>query len=119
MLRFGVKPTASMFEGHAVRLTTAASNRSILNPRGKGLSGGEKQHICIARLLLRNSPLMVVDEPWSDLGFEARAVLAKVINRLKRNTTLLILTHEHLPELSVDHSYHLDPQLGAFRLDRP
>jgi subfamily B ATP-binding cassette protein MsbA len=86
----------------------------VMDPRGKGISGGEKQRVCIARLLLRNSPIMVLDEPWSNLDEDAREVLARVINELRATTTILILTHEDLPSLSVDQICHLDPDKGIF-----
>ncbi len=86
----------------------------VMDPRGKGISEGEKQRICIARLLLRNSPIMMLDEPWSNLDDEARGVLAEVINTLKTTTTILILTHEDLPSLAVDHVYNLVSESGLF-----
>lgn len=86
----------------------------VLDPRGKGISGGEKQRICIARLLLRNSPVMILDEPWSNLDEVAREILSEVINSCKSRTTILILTHEDLPSLAVDQVYHLQENKGLF-----
>ena len=86
----------------------------VMDPRGKGISEGEKQRICIARLLLRNSPIMVLDELWSNLDDEARGVLAEVINTLKPTTTILILAHEDLPSLAVDQVYNLVSDNGSF-----
>jgi ABC-type multidrug transport system fused ATPase/permease subunit len=90
----------------------------VMDPRGKGISEGEKQRICIARLLLRNSPIIVLDEPWSSLDDEAREVLAEVINKLKQTTTILILTHEDLPSLAVDRVYNLESDTGLFVQER-
>ena len=86
----------------------------IMDPRGKGISAGEKQRICIARLLIKNSPVMVLDEPWSNLDSEARNLLAEVINECRASTTILILTHEELPSLSVDLVYSLEHEKGTF-----
>lgn len=86
----------------------------VMGPRGKGISGGEKQRICIARLLLRNSPVMVLDEPWSNLDEDVRGVLTEIMNQSKSSTTILILTHEELPYLAVDQVYHLMPDKGTF-----
>lgn len=85
----------------------AGSIYEVMDPRGKGISAGEKQRISIARLLLRNSPVIVLDEPWSNLDEQAREVLAEVINNLKPATTILILSHEELPSLTVDRVYDL------------
>jgi len=87
---------------------------TIMDPRGIGASTGEKQRICIARLLLRESPVMILDEPWSNLDDRARQLLAEVINACKRTATILILTHERHPALAVDRLYHLDGTQGIF-----
>lgn len=42
---------------------------TVMDPRGKGVSTGERQRICIARLLLRESPIMILDEPESNLDY--------------------------------------------------
>jgi ABC-type multidrug transport system fused ATPase/permease subunit len=87
---------------------------SMMDPRGKGTSAGEKQRICIARLLLRESPIMILDEPWSNLDERSRKLLAEVINTCKSNATIVILTHERLPALEVDRLYYLDGDKGIF-----
>jgi ABC-type multidrug transport system fused ATPase/permease subunit len=87
---------------------------TMMDPRGKGISAGERQRICIARLLLRASPIMILDEPWSNLDSRARQLLAEVINVCKQTTTVIILTHERLPELAIDRLYYLDGAQGIF-----
>jgi ABC-type multidrug transport system fused ATPase/permease subunit len=87
---------------------------TIMDPRGIGASTGERQRICVARLLLRESPIMILDEPWSNLDDRARTLLAEVINACKRTATILILTHERHPALAVDRLYHLDGAQGIF-----
>jgi ABC-type multidrug transport system fused ATPase/permease subunit len=87
---------------------------TVMDPRGIGASTGEKQRICIARLLLRESPIMILDEPWSNLDDRARTLLAEVINASKSSATILILTHERHPALAVDRLYHLDGAQGIF-----
>jgi ATP-binding cassette subfamily B protein len=85
---------------------------TVMDPRGIGASTGERQRICIARLLLRESPIMILDEPWSNLDDRARKLLAEVINACKSTATILILTHERHPALAVDRLYHLDGAQG-------
>jgi len=85
---------------------------TMMDPRGGGTSTGERQRICIARLLLRESPIMILDEPWSNLDDRARTLLAQVINACKRNATILILTHERHPALAVDRQYQVDGTRG-------
>jgi ABC-type bacteriocin/lantibiotic exporter with double-glycine peptidase domain len=85
-----------------------------LDPRGKGLSGGERQRISIARVLLRDSAIMVLDEPWSNLDDEARSTLALVLNECRTRKTILIMSHEDIPTLNVDRVFHLIPETGRF-----
>ncbi len=87
-----------------------------MDPRDKGISAGEKQRICLARLMLRNSPIMILDEPWSKLGGRARRLLAEVLNSCKADATILILTHELLEDLNVDLFYYLDGTKGVFSM---
>jgi len=87
---------------------------TIMDPRGKGLSAGERQRICIARLLLRGSPIMILDEPWSNLDFKSRIALADVMNNCRAGATVLVLSHERLPALAVDRLYCLDGAKGVF-----
>ena len=86
----------------------------ILDPRGKGISGGEKQRICIARLLLKNSPVIILDEPWSSLDEVPRELLIGFINQWKSSATILILSHGLPPSLDADQVYNLVPEKGVF-----
>jgi len=86
----------------------------VLWPGGKGISAGERQRICIARLLLKNSYFMIFDEPWSNLDQYARNFLAEVINDFRNTTTILVLTHEDMPLLKVDKTYKIIPEKGKF-----
>lgn len=78
------------------------------------MSAGEKQRLCIARLLLRESAIMILDEPWANLDLPARDLLAEVINSSKKTATILVLSHEHPQTLAVDHIYHLNEEKGIF-----
>lgn len=83
-----------------------------LDPRGKGLSAGERQRICIARILLADCPIMLLDEPWSNLDEDVRLLLAQVINECRSRKTILIMSHEDIPSLIVDSVYRLVPETG-------
>jgi ABC-type bacteriocin/lantibiotic exporter with double-glycine peptidase domain len=81
-----------------------------LDPRGKGLSAGERQRICIARILLTDSPIMLLDEPWSNLDEGVRNLLAQVLNECRSHKTIVIMSHEDIPSLIVDNIYRLVPE---------
>jgi len=65
----------------------------LLDSSGKVISGGERQRICIARLLLRASPILVLDEPWSNLDEHAAQVLTQVLGRLRARCTVIVIAH--------------------------
>lgn len=83
-----------------------------LDPRGKGLSAGERQRICIARILLTDAPIMLLDEPWSNLDEDVRHLLAQVINACRSHKTIVIMSHEDIPSLIVDQIYRVVPETG-------
>jgi len=61
--------------------------------RGSALSGGQRQRIAIARSLLKKPKVIILDEPTSALDDVAQRKMAEELERLKENTTLIIITH--------------------------
>ncbi len=82
---------------------------TVMDPRGKGISGGEKQRICMARILLKNPPVIILDEPWSNLDARGRDILISVINRCRQTATILVLSHETPASLEIDQIYQIMP----------
>ncbi len=61
--------------------------------RGSALSGGQRQRVAIARSLLRRPKVVILDEPTSALDGVAQRQLAAELQQLKKETTLIIITH--------------------------
>ncbi len=61
--------------------------------RGVKLSGGQKQRIAIARVFLKNPPLLVLDEATSALDLESEALIQESLDRLAHERTTLIVAH--------------------------
>ena len=67
---------------------------SIVNVQKNNLSGGEKQKISIIRQLILNSPIMIFDEPTANLEPAIKKVFADVVNELKSDKIIIIVTHD-------------------------
>jgi ATP-binding cassette, subfamily B, bacterial len=67
--------------------------RTIVGERGIRLSGGQRQRIAIARALLRDAPILVLDEALSAVDAENEAVIKEALDRLMQGRTTLIFAH--------------------------
>ena len=61
--------------------------------RGVKLSGGQRQRIAIARVLLKNAPILVLDEATSALDSEVEAAIQASLNRLMEGKTVIAIAH--------------------------
>lgn len=61
---------------------------------GARLSGGERQRICIARALIKDAPILLVDEATAALDTENQAAIAQVLARLRGSRTLIVIAHQ-------------------------
>ena len=81
---------------------------TVLGPQGNGLSGGQRQRIGIARTLLRNPPVIILDEPTTALDRASEAQVLEGLDRLMRGRTCLLITHSPRLAATADEVVELD-----------
>ena len=66
---------------------------TVIGERGVTLSGGERQRLSIARALLKNAPILILDEPTSSLDAATEKAVMEALERLMEGRTTLIIAH--------------------------
>ncbi len=64
-----------------------------IGDRGSKLSGGERQRLTIARAVLKNPPILILDEATSSLDTESERLVQDAINNMMQNRTSIVIAH--------------------------
>ena len=81
---------------------------TVIGERGATLSGGQRQRISIARAMLADAPILILDEPTTGLDKESEVLVLDGLHRLSRGRTTLVISHQPTALRDVTRLLHVD-----------
>jgi subfamily B ATP-binding cassette protein MsbA len=91
--RDAIQTAARAAHAHDFILGLDKGYETMIGERGQRLSGGQRQRLAIARAILRDSPILILDEATSSLDAESEALVQDALVTLMRNRTSFVIAH--------------------------
>jgi subfamily B ATP-binding cassette protein MsbA len=88
-----IEKAATIANAHAFIIQKENGYNENIGDRGSKLSGGERQRVTIARAVLKNPPILILDEATSSLDTESERLVQDAINHLMQDRTSLVIAH--------------------------
>jgi subfamily B ATP-binding cassette protein MsbA len=91
--RAEIEAAARAAHAHEFITTLSQGYETMIGERGQRLSGGQRQRLAIARALLKNSPILILDEATSSLDTESELLVQEALANLMRDRTSFVIAH--------------------------
>lgn len=99
---------ATIAEAHEFIMELPRGYDTIVGERGQKLSGGQRQRISIARAVLKDPPVLILDEATSSVDNETEAAIQRSLERIAVGRTTIIIAHRLSTVRNADHTYVLE-----------
>ncbi|WP_405901187.1 ABC transporter ATP-binding protein/permease [Streptomyces sp. NBC_00727] len=99
---------AAMAEAHPFITTLPNGYDTLIGERGAALSGGQRQRIALARAILKDSPVVILDEATSAVDNETEAAIQRTLHSFAADRTMVVIAHRLSTVRHADRIYVLD-----------
>ncbi|MFJ9442299.1 ATP-binding cassette domain-containing protein [Kitasatospora sp. NPDC101235] len=103
-----VVKAAMMAEAHTFIATLPDGYETVIGERGAALSGGQRQRIALARAILKDAPVVILDEATSAVDNETEAAIQRTLRGFAADRTMVIIAHRLSTVRHADRIYVLD-----------
>ena len=103
-----LRRAAEIAEAHDFVMALPQGYDTVVGERGQKLSGGQRQRLSIARAVLKDPPILILDEATSAVDNETEAAIQRSLERIARDRTMIVIAHRLSTVRNADRIYVLE-----------